>query len=247
MKVSIITVTYNSGKYLEQTILSIKNQTHKDFEYIIIDGGSTDNTLEIINNYSNIVSYWISEKDDGIYNAMNKGIKQATGDIIGFLNSDDIFFDNNVLKLLTETFNENIECVFGDIVFVDNDNTSNITRLYSAKNFTLKMFLFGHMPPHPSFYALKTVYNKVGFFKEDYKIAADFDYLVRVFLLHSVKFKYINSTMVRMRVGGVSSTIKNKILLNKEIYRSCRENNLKTNFLKIYSKYIFKVLSFLIK
>lgn len=247
MKISIITVTYNSELYLEQTILSVINQTYKNYEFIIIDGGSTDNTISIIEKYKQYVTFWISENDKGIYDAMNKGITFASGDIIGFLNSDDIYYDNNILEIISSSFNDNIESIFGDIVYVNNKDTNVLNRHYSSKNFKLKHFSYGHMPPHPSFYALKKVYDKIGFFKDDYKIAADFDYLVRVLLINKIKFKYMNIIFVRMRSGGISSTYKNKIKLNSEIYRSCRENKIETNYLKIYSKYFYKVFSFFFK
>ena len=200
-----------------------------------------NNTIQIINKYSKFISYWESEKDNGIYHAMNKGINLANGDIIGFLNSDDIYFNDNIIECIVKSFNNNIECIYGDIVFVNKINTNKITRLYSAKNFQLNLFSYGHMPPHPSFYALKNLYNKIGLFKTDYKIAADFDFLLRALLIHGAKFKYVNLIFVRMRSGGISSTLKNKMLLNKEIFRSCIENHIKTSYFKIYIKYFFKL------
>ena len=244
MKVSIITVTYNSEKYLKQTIISVFEQNYKNIEYIIIDGGSTDGTIDIINKYKTNINYFISESDKGIYDAMNKGIKIATGDIIGFLNSDDIYYDKYVVNNIVNEFTNNIDCLYGNIYFVDSNNTNKIIRNYSGKNFSLNQFAFGHMPPHPSFYALKKLYNVVGFFKIGYKIAADFDYLIRALIINKAKYKYINLPFVKMRTGGVSSTIKNKILLNQEIFRSCNENMINTNYIKIYSKYFIKLFSY---
>jgi len=243
MKVSIITVTYNSEKFLEQTIISVMNQVYNNIEYIIIDGGSKDNTLEIIRKYSHFISNWISEPDNGIYDAMNKGIKLASGDIVGFLNSDDIFYDNNIIKIVASSFKNNIECLFGDIVFVDNKNTNKITRIYSSHKFKLNYFSYGHMPPHPSFYALKSLYTKYNYFKTDYKIASDFDFLLRTLLIHRSKYVYVKAIFVKMRTGGISSAFKNKILLNNEILRACNENGIKTNIFKIYSKYILKIFT----
>ena len=244
MKISIITVTYNSEKYLEQTIISVIEQNYKNIEYIIIDGGSTDNTIQIINKFKNNINYFISESDKGIYDAMNKGIKIATGDVIGFLNSDDIYYDNNVLENIVNAFTNNIDCLYGNIYFVDSNNINKIVRDYSGKNFSLNQFAFGHMPPHPSFYASKKLYNIVGFFKSGYKIAADFDFLVRALINNNAKYMYINLPFVKMRSVGVSSTFKNKILLNQEIFRSCNENMINTNYIKIYSKYFVKFFSF---
>lgn len=247
MRVSIITVAYNADKFILDTIMSVKNQTYKNIEYIIVDGGSTDNTIDIIKSNLDVVNYYISEPDNGLYDAMNKGLKIASGDIVGFINSDDIFFDENVLKNVVENFDKNIDCIFADVVFVKNDNLNRITRYYSGVNFEVQHFKFGHMPPHPSFYARREVYLLVGDFKLNYKISADFDYLLRVLLIHKTKFKYFKYPLVKMRSGGVSSSLKNKFLLNSEILRSCIENNVKTNYLKIYSKYIFKIFSFLFK
>ncbi len=245
MKVSVITVTFNSDKYLEETILSIKNQDYKNVEYIIIDGGSTDNTMKIIDSYSDFITKVISEKDNGIYDAMNKGLKYSTGDIIGFLNSDDVFFDNKVLTKIVSCFSNEIDCVFGDVLIVDEYKTDSVIRNYSSKNFSVSQFQYGHMPPHPSFYGTKLLYQKVGNFKIDYRISADYDYLLRSLLVNRARFKYLNFTSVRMRSGGISSSLFNKIILNNEIYRSCKENNVSTNYLKIYSKYFFKIHSFI--
>jgi glycosyltransferase involved in cell wall biosynthesis len=243
LKISIITVTFNSDKFLEETILSVKNQNYKNIEYILIDGDSKDNTINIIKKYSNFINIFITEKDNGIYDAMNKGLLLATGDIIGFLNSDDIYFDNNVLSNIVNNFTSNIECIYGNIVYVDNKNTNNIKRKYFSKYFKPKYFQYGFMPAHPSFYAKKELYNKVGLFKLGYKISADFDFLLRALLVHKAIYKFVDMTFVRMRNGGVSTELKNKILLNHEIYVSCFENNIKTNKFKIYLKYIIKLIS----
>jgi len=244
MKVSIITVTYNSAFYLEDTISSIRNQIYSNIEYIVVDGGSTDRTLEIINNNKDIIKYYISEKDNGIYDAMNKGIKLATGEIIGFLNSDDFFYDDKVINNIVDQFTDNIDCIFGNVVFVKPANLDKYIRLYSSKNFKISQFKLGQMPAHPSFYARSVVYKNVGNFKTNYKIAADFDFLLRVLVTHKYQFKYLNFIFVKMRIGGVSTSLKNKIILNNEILRSCRENNLYTNYLLIYSKYFKKIFSY---
>lgn len=247
MKVSIITVTYNSALYLEDTISSIRKQTYKDIEYIIIDGGSTDTTLDIITRHKDVINYFISEKDNGIYDAMNKGIKAATGNIIGFLNSDDFFYDDNVVSSIVNQFSDNIDCIYGDVVFVKSSNLNKPIRLYSSKDFDISQFKYGKMPAHPSFYARSIVYKTVGNLKSTYKIAADFDFILRALLTHKFKFRYLNFIFVKMRIGGISTSFKNKILLNKEILKSCNENNISTNYLLIYSKYFKKIFSYIIK
>ncbi len=243
MKISIITVTYNSDKYLEQTILSVLNQTYKNVEYILIDGASEDNTIDIIKRYASKINIFISEKDNGIYDAMNKGLSVATGDIIGFLNSDDIYFDDNVLNRVVNAFSDELDCIYGNIAYVKKNNTNIITSFYNSKYFKTNYFQFGFMPAHPSFYAKRTLYNKVGFFKLGYKISADFDYLLRCLLIYKARYKFINMNFVKMRSGGVSTTLKNKIVLNHEILNSCKENNVKTHIFKVYSKYIIKTFS----
>ncbi len=243
MKITIITVTFNSGKYLEEAINSVIRQTYNNIEYIIIDGGSNDDTLSIIEKYKKYISYYISEKDNGIYDAMNKGILASTGDIIGFLNSDDTFYDSDVVKKIFDSFNDNTDCVIGDIVFVNNKN--NLKRNYTSKNFSIKYFEYGHMPPHPSFYLKKNFYINYGLYDINFKISSDFDLISRLMYKNIINFKIIDLVIVRMRDGGISTKISKKILLNKEILDSCKKNNIKTNIIKIYFKYFFKIFSFL--
>lgn len=243
MLISIITVTYNSELYLEDTILSVLNQDYNDIEYIIIDGGSTDNTLSIIDKYKDNIDIFISEPDKGIYDAMNKGIKASNGDIIGFLNSDDIFMNSTVISSITKEFNIDIDCIIGDVVYVRPNDLNTFIRRYSSK-FKTFYFKFGHMPAHPSFYAKRELYKIVGSYNISFKISADFDFLLRALYVHRANYRYLNIIFVKMRIGGVSSSFKNKLLLNKEILRSCRINNLRSNYLFIYGKYLVKIFSF---
>lgn len=241
MKVSILTVTFNSEKYLEDTLLSIFSQSYPDIESIVIDGKSTDGTLSILQKYQNKITY-ISEPDMGIYDAMNKGIELATGDIIGILNSDDVLFDNEIINKVVHSFSSDVDCVYGNVILVNEFN--KLVRNYSSANFNLKDFEFGHMPPHPSFYVRKEAFQKFGNYNTTFKISADYDLLLRFLYIHKLRSKYLDFILVKMRDGGISSSFKNKWLLNKEILVACRFQNINTNFFKVYSKYIFKWRAF---
>ena len=247
-KVSLITVTYNSEQTLPDTIKSVLSQTYTEIEYIIIDGLSTDGSREIIESFGNRISKFISEKDSGIYDALNKGIKIATGKIIGILNSDDFFHNDKVIERLVSEFNENeIDAVYGDVQFVNREKTSKIVRYYSSKRFNLQRFKYGILPAHPSFYAKRELFEKYGYYNTNYKIAGDFELLIRFLFTHKVKTKYIPMSFVSMRTGGISNkSFVSKITLNREIARACRENGINTNYLYIYSKYLFKIFEFLV-
>jgi len=242
LKVSIITVSKNSKGTISQTIESVLNQTYPNIEYIIIDGASTDGTIELIENYKEQIHHYISEKDNGIYDAMNKGIKAASGDIVGILNSDDTFYSTDIVEKLVRSFEkENIDAVYGDVQFID-PLTNKVIRYYSSKKFTINKFQYGLMPAHPSFYAKRELFNKFGCYKTDYKIASDFELLLRFLYINKIKIKYVPGPIVSMRKGGISTkNLYSNYLLNKEIKRACAENGLKTNYLKIYSKYIRKI------
>jgi glycosyltransferase involved in cell wall biosynthesis len=246
LKVSIITVSYNSAGTIADTINTVLAQTYKDIEYIVIDGASTDGTKEIVEEFGQRISKFISEPDKGLYDALNKGILLATGDVIGILNSDDFFYDNLVVERVAEAFeNENIDSVFGDVQFVNPDNTLKVVRYYSSKNFSLSRFRFGYMPAHPSFYAKRTIFEQFGSYKTDYKIAADFELLVRFLLINKITYKYLEMPFVTMRTGGISNkSLLSKLTLNKEIARACQENGVKTNYIFIYLKYFTKMLEF---
>jgi glycosyltransferase involved in cell wall biosynthesis len=248
MKISIITVCYNSQSTIESTIQSVLNQTYLNIEYIIIDGGSEDGTKDIINKYLDKIAKYVSESDKGIYDAMNKGISLATGEIIGFLNSDDIFFDNDIVLKIASLFTEFklLDSVFGDIIFFNEKN--KLIRKFSSKNWNVSKFAWGFMPPHPSFFCKLNVYKRFGLFKTDYKIAGDFEILVRFLLLHKINYRYVSLITTKMRMGGISNkNFKSIITLNKETKRACDENGIITNYLMIYSKYFFKIKEFLFK
>ncbi len=248
MKISIITVTFNSQDFLENCISSVETQTYPNIEHIVIDGNSTDNTLNILKNKSNIK--WISENDYGIYDAMNKGIEMATGDVIGILNSDDFFADEHVISRVVDAFvkNKGIQAVYADVCFVKRDGTAKKLRYYSSKYFKPFMFRMGMQPAHPTFYVKKELFEKYGLYRTDLKIAGDFELLLRFLLKSQVKYKYVNDLWVKMRVGGISTSgVKSVIKLNSEILKSLRENKVYSNVLIIYSKYFYKWWGFVFK
>ena len=242
-KFSIITVSYNSKNTIAKTIESVLSQTYSNIEYIIIDGGSKDGTCEVINRYTERISHVVSERDRGIYDAINKGINFATGNLIGILHSDDFYADETVLEKVSSVFcNKNIDAVFADLIYVHPDDLDRVVRYYSAAGFTPRKFAYGLMPPHPTFFVRREVYEKYGLFKTDYKISADFELLARFLVRHKVSYHYLPEVIVKMRPGGLSTrNFKSNWILNKEIIRACRENNISTNYLKVYSKYLTKV------
>lgn len=247
LTVSIITVSYNSVRTIADTINSVLAQTYPEIEYIIIDGSSTDGTIEIIKSFENKISKFRSEPDIGIYDAINKGIRLATGNIVGIINSDDFFYNNTVIERVVESFRENeIDAIIGDVQFVDRLKTSKVVRYYSSKHFNTARFRFGFMPAHSSFYVKRELFEKLGYYKTDYKIAADYELLIRFLYINKIKYKYLEMPFLSMRMGGVSNkSIHSIYTLNKEIARACKENGIKTNWVYIYSKYFSKLFEFL--
>lgn len=246
MKVSLITVTYNSGMTICDTIISVLNQSYLNIEYIIVDGSSTDNTLNIIKQYEPMFKgrmKWISEKDKGIYDAMNKGILMCTGDIIGILNSDDFFTSNHILENIVKSFHDcNLDGIYGDVHFVNSNNLKKTVRYYSSRFFKPWLFRFGFMPAHPSFYCRKSCYDKHGVYAIDYKIAADYDLLIRFLYKEKINVKYLPMDFVTMRIGGVSTVnIRSKLILNREIVRACKKYGIHTNLLFVMFKYFYKI------
>lgn len=228
MKVSIITATYNSAKTLTDTLLSLDLQTYVDIEYIIIDGASRDSTLELINNQSRRVAKIISEPDKGIYDALNKGIQVATGDIVGFLHSDDLFAYPDVISDVVNKFKEDsCDAVYGDLEYVSKDNTSNIVRRWKSGEFKRFKMQLGWMPPHPSFYMKRELYLKWGGFNLEYKISADYDSLVRYLWVNNATVKYLPRVLTKMRVGGMSNrSFSNIVQKSKEDIKVMRNNGL---------------------
>ena len=248
MKISLITVTYNSEKTLRDTINSVLVQTYEDVEYIVVDGLSKDKTVDIIREYEPQFSgrmKWISEKDCGLYDAMNKGIRMATGDVVGILNSDDFFTSNGVLEKVAAEFTNEIDAIYGDIHFVKADNLQKCVRYYSSKIFKRNLIKLGIIPAHPSFYCRKECFEKYGYYKTDYKIAADFDLLIRFIYVNKINTKYIPLDMVTMRTGGASTNgLKSRIKGRNEQLRSFQENGIKINRFIFSLRYLYKITEF---
>lgn len=229
MKISIITVVYNNEATIQQAIESVLNQSYPNIEYVIIDGNSTDNTVSIIEEYKNKLGYFTSEPDKGLYDAMNKGIQAATGDVIGILNSDDLYQDRNVLSDIINQFkaDTDLDIVYGDLVYVKKEAVDQVVRNWKSKDYYAKFFDDGNVPPHPSLFLKKSVYQKVGLFDLEFKLAADYEFMFRVFKKYDFKSKYINRLIVKMRLGGeTNKSIQNIINQNKEILRAWSQNGL---------------------
>lgn len=244
MKVSIITVVFNNEKTILHSILSVQNQTYKNIEHIIIDGGSTDNTIKIIKNNIKSNCIFISEKDDGLYDAMNKGIRIATGNIIGILNSDDIYNDNNIIEYIANKFilDTEVKILYGDLLYVKKDDTNFKIRYWKSKNISTNYFENGHVPPHPTLFITKDVYSKVGLFDLSYKLAADYEFILRLFKKHNFKRVYIPKLIVRMRLGGVTNkSYLNIFIQNYEIIKAWKQNGLKVPFLFLLRRFIIKI------
>lgn len=241
MKISIITVTKNSNRFVKDAILSVNSQSYENIEHIFIDGHSKDDTVNTIKKTSSRISHIISEKDESIYDALNKGINASTGDVIGFLHSDDILSNNNIIKEIAELFilDKDLKIAYGDLDYISKNNNRIIRRWRSGK-FKIKNFLNGWMPPHPTFYMVKSSYESYGLFNCKYKISADYDSILRYMYKNKQKNKYLPKVIVKMRVGGKSNnSIKHIYLKLKEDYDIMKKNNLpafRTLFLKNFLK-----------
>lgn len=245
MKVSIITVVFNNEKTISDTIKSVLNQTYHDIEYIIVDGKSTDDTLKIIKSYGSKINIVISEKDYGIYDAMNKGVAIASGDVIGFINADDMLYDKHCIKKIINNFNEDIDVVYGDKTYVNRNDKSKLVRYWKAGNFEKKKYKYGWMTPHLSTYIKKKIYDRYGAFDTRFKIAADYELMLRFFYKNNLKIKYIPEIIVKMRVGGISNnSFLNVVTSNYEAYKSWKVNGLKVSPLIMILKPMTKLRQF---
>lgn len=248
MKLSIITATYNSEKTIQHCLASIKNQTYGKVEHIIIDGKSTDQTLKIIEDYAKEKTNVkiISESDKGIYDALNKGIHHATGDIIGFLHSDDEFQDSSTLKKVINAFEFNrADGVYGDLNYVNAEDSSRIVRYWKSKPFESNMLLKGWMPPHPTLFLKKEVYKKHGIFDLAFKIVADYDFILRIFQDQSLRFFYLPENICKMRIGGASSASRNLKKKMKEDLKAMRNNDLPNPYSTLVRKNVSKLNQFI--
>ena len=262
MKISVITATWNSGKTIKDTIESVLHQKYTNVEHIIKDGGSKDDTMAICTDYLNRVyssddalkstmktMKIVSEKDGGIYDAMNKGVKMASGDIIGILNSDDFYTSDDVLQKVADEFQKDssLEAVYGDIHFVKPDNLNKCTRYYSSKSFRPWLLRFGFMPAHPSFYVRREVYEKYGLYDLQFRTSSDFEWMVRLFAIHHIRAKYLPMDFVTMRDGGESTAgMEAKRKVNNDIVSSLRKHGIFTCGAFKYVRYVVKGIELLL-
>jgi len=245
MKVTIITACCNSESTIGQTISSVLSQSYRDIEYIIVDGNSRDTTVDIIRSFGSKISKWVSEPDKGLYDALNKGLLMAGGDIVGFLHSDDFFANDQVIEKVVAFFNRyGCDSIFGDIQYVDQKHISQILTNRKAGKCSRLKFSFGWSPPHPTFYVKRALYLKYGLFDSSFKIAADYDSMLRFLLTFKISACYIPEVMVKMRVGGVSNRTMNDISLKwKEDYRAMRKNSF-GNFGTLFFKTMRPIIHF---
>ncbi|MEO7533519.1 MAG: glycosyltransferase family 2 protein [Ferruginibacter sp.] len=243
MKVSIITVTYNSADYLADCINSVMKQDYKDIEHIIVDGKSTDGTIELIKDFSNHVAKWTSETDRGMYDAINKGIRLATGDIIGILNSDDMFASEDVISEIVNCFEEyQLDAVYGDLVYVQKANTNKVVRLWKGFSYQRYRFKYGWMPAHPTFYIRRELIEKFGEYESHYFTAADYEFMARYLYRHHISARYLPKLIVKMRTGGQSNkTIKSRLRANRRDYLAMKRNRIPFPLLVSVLKPIIKL------
>lgn len=249
MKISLITVAYNSEETIEETILSVLSQKNINLEFIIVDGGSSDSTCDIIEKYNDKIDVFLSEKDNGIYDAMNKGVRLASGEVLGILNSDDVFASDDVLFSVSNAFSENeIDALYGDLVYVDRYDISMIKRKWISGEYTEGDFKKGWMPPHPTFYVKRSVYESYGLFNLEFSSAADYEIMLRFIHKHHIKIYYLAMIMVKMRQGGQSNaSFSNRIKANREDKKAWIVNGLKPGPLTMLLKPLSKLGQFINK
>ena len=245
MKISIITATYNSAATVRDSLACIASQSYPHIEHIIVDGVSKDNTLSIVNEFAHVAKV-ISEKDNGIYDAMNKGVQLAKGDVIGILNSDDFYTSPSVLTKVAAAFEDpNVDAVYGDLQYVKANNVQVVIRTWKSGSYKKKYLYYGWMPPHPTFFVRRSIYEKCGLFNTNLRSAADYELMLRVLLKYDMQVKYIPEVLVKMRAGGMSNaSLKNRFRANKEDEMAWKLNNLKPYFFTTWLKPLRKILQF---
>jgi len=248
LKISLITSVYNNQETIAEAIDSVLSQTYPDIEYIIIDGGSTDATVNIIKSYKNRLAAFISEPDQGIYDGLNKGIKLATGDVIGFLHSDDLYENNRVIEKVAQAFKDNdVDSVYGDLTYVNKNDPSKIIRYWKSGIFTRRKLAYGWMPPHPTFFVKRAIYQQFGLFDTSFKIAADYDLILRFLGKYAISTYYIPAVFIKMRVGGESNkSLKNILQKSREDLRAMQNNSV-GNFISLLVKNFSKLQQFFVK
>ena len=239
MKITVVTVCRNASATIEDTLRSVAAQDYPNIEHIVIDGGSTDDTLEIVKRFPHVTSI-VTEPDEGIYDAMNKGLGLARGDAVGFLNSDDFFSRTDSLSILAAGL-EGVDAVVANVALVARDDISRVKRFYSIRGYRTWMLRFGHMPPHPTLYVRTPLIRSLGGFDKAYRIAGDFEFVVRLILKCAAKIRYVPQTIVGFRAGGVSTkNIRAKVVMNQEILHALQENGVSTSTAQLYLRYCAK-------
>lgn len=242
MKVSIITVCYNSAATIEKTMQSVTSQSWPDIEHIVVDGASKDQTLAIVNRYPERLRHIVSEPDKGVYDAMNKGLRLATGDVIAFLNADDTYKDSAVIESVARQMAEQqLDALYGDVEFFHAQSPARVVRTYDSSRFAPDRLSWGWMPAHPALFLRRSVYERVGLFDPGYRISGDFELVIRVFQSPGLRHRHCPRVMVRMQTGGLSTAgFAATIKLNREMMTACRANGLDTSWFKLMSRYVFK-------
>jgi len=247
IKISVITVCYNSAETIAHTLQSVRGQTYGNVEHIVVDGGSTDNTLMVVAVEGSHVTKLVSEKDNGIYDAMNKGIRIATGDVVAFLNADDFYKDADVLaEVALAMQTEQLDALYGDVEFFRPGQQNVVVRRYNSRRFTAGRLGWGWMPAHPALFVRRVLFERYGTFRTDYRIAGDFEFIARVFRHPELRHRHLPESLVRMQTGGISTSgWRATLQLNREMIRACRANAIPTNWLKMLLRYPFKAVEFI--
>ena len=249
MKFTIITVCYNPGKIIRSAMESVLSQNYSDIEYIIIDGGSSDGTVGLVESYGQRISRFLSEPDDGLYHAMNKGINLATGDVVGFLNADDFYVDDNVIEKVAEAMlDKDVDCCYGNLEYVAENNLDKTVRRWKSQPYRSGLFKKGWHPPHPTFFAKKVIFDKYGGFNLNYEIGADYELMLRFLEKHGVKSCHVPRVLVKMRIGGKSNkNLWQVIKANVECFRAWKKNGLKISPVIMLKKPASKLLQYIKK
>jgi glycosyltransferase len=241
MKISIITATYNSEKNIVACLESVANQSYKNIEHIVIVGGSNEKIPEIVKSFPSVTKF-ISEPDKGIYNALNKGIEISTGDVIGFLHSDDVFSSSSIIHKIADLFSNNIHGVYGDLIFTSSKNQHKIVRTWISKSFNSKNIKYGWMPPHTTLFLRKEIYEKYGKFDISFKIAGDYDFMINIMKSNQINLQYLPEIITKMRMGGASTgSLKGILTKSKEDIRALKNNGFKFPFLILLAKNLRKL------
>lgn len=244
--ISIVTACFNAKDTIEDSIRSVLAQTYRNIEYIIIDGGSRDGALDIISRYQDKIARIISEPDKGIFDAFNKGIALANGDVVGILNADDVYAHREAIAKVAGVFTDyNVQSCYGDLLYVDRNNVDRVIRYWRSSDYAYNKLKYGWMPPHPTFFVKREIYQKFGSFRLDFKVSADYELVLRLLGKHKISTYYLPEILIKMRWGGNSNrNIKNLITKIAEDYRACRINNISSGFLTVLCKNLIKIPQF---